>query len=543
MNDTTLPTAAAATVKKQTRSQKEATDLAALLRARNSLVWIVTKEEARVERYVYEAAAAARYKVYLWDVAQGVSEVDGTPRESLGSRDPGETLNAIRSQALGGTERAVWIMRDLPVWLSGGISGAAVMRQLRNLSRMLPGVPMKDSQAVVILSPDGNVPPELAGHATVIDWPIPDRDEVASILATLIKNQSQEMQDAINAELVNGKRDSAIDAAVGLTGEEAASCYSKSLVQTRRIDPALVGAEKKRVISRERVLEWYDPLPGGLDSVGGLENLKRWLVSRAAAWTTKARDYGLPAPKGCLLVGIPGTGKSLTAKAIATAWKCPLIKWDLGAMKGKFVGESESKFRTAIETIKALGRVVVWIDEIEKALAGATDGAADGGVSQDQLGQILTFMQEQQSGAFVIATANDISKLPPELLRKGRFDELWFVDLPTESERGAILAATLKTFKREPTLGMLMDVSAATRDWTGAEIAAIVPEAMFTAFADGAREITTEDLLEAAANVTPLSTTAPEKIKALRDWGRSRARRASAEEAATVAAPGRQLDL
>ena len=548
MNDSALPTPAEtsspATVKKPpTRSQATASDMAALLRARNSLIWIVTREEARVERYIFEAAASAKYKVYCWDVAQGVCEIDGTPRESIGSRDPESTLNAIRSAALGTGERAVWIMRDLPAWLVAGPAGAAVMRQCRNLARMLPGVAGKDAQAIVIISPDSNVPMELQGHATVIDWPIPDRDEIAAILTTTLNGLPEDMR--ANAA-PNGTRDAAIDAAVGLNGEEAASCYSKSLVQLRRIDPAMVAAEKKRIIARERVLEWYDPLPGGLQSVGGLENLKRWLMTRATAFSSKARAYGLPAPKGCLIVGIPGTGKSLTAKAIATAWKCPLLKMDLGALKGKYVGESEANIRKALDVIKALGRCVIWLDEIEKALAGAVDGAADGGVSQDALGVILTWMQESTGGAFVIATANDVSKLPPELLRKGRFDELWFVDLPTKEERVAILSATMRQFGRSIAnleAERIYEVIEATRDWTGAEIAALVPEAMFTAFGDGEREITIDDLLDATRGAQPLSKTAAEKIKNLREWGKSRARRASEEESEATTVTGRQLDF
>ena len=183
----------------------------------------------------------------------------------------------------------------------------------------------------------------------------------------------------------NGARDAAIDAAIGLSGEEAAACYARSLVQTKRIDPASVAKEKKRVITREQVLEYYDPLPGGLESVGGLDELKAWLTGRSAAYSPAARAYGLPAPKGAVFVGVPGCGKSLTAKAVATAWGIPLVKLDLGALKSKFVGESESNLRRAFGVIEALGRCIVWIDEIEKALQGATSGSADGGVSSDAL--------------------------------------------------------------------------------------------------------------------------------------------------------------
>ena len=341
----------------------------------------------------------------------------------------------------------------------------------------------------------------------------------------------------------NGVREAAIEAAIGLSGEEAQNCFSRSLVQTRKIDPILVASEKKRVIARERVLEWYNPLPNGLDAVGGLENVKAWLLGRRSAYSKEAREYGLPAPQGILAVGVSGCGKTLLAQATATAYRIPLLKLNLGALKGKFVGESEANIRKAFRTIEAVGRCVVWLDEIEKSLQGSTSGSADGGVSADALGAILTWMQERRGQAFIFATANDITGLPPELLRKGRFDEIWFVDVPNAEERKAVLKAALVKYGRP---NVKIDFEAVTEkcpEFTGAEIAAIVPDALFTAFNDGAREITTEDLIEAAGTVVPLTTTAKEKIQALRTWAKGRARPATRTVQAQVQAPVRSLDI
>ena len=294
----------------KTTAREQAADVAALLRARNPLLWIVSREEARVEAYVMEAAASAGYAAFCWDVAAGVT--DGAGRvATVGSRDPGETLAYIESRARGTGDRAVWIMRDLPPWLVGP-AGMTTCRQLRNLARLLPTVARDRAQAIIVLSPGGDVPPELANHATVIEWPLPDREEITGILDAAINALPDEIREAAAP---NGSREAAIDAAVGLSGEEAAACYARSLVQLRRIDPATVAREKKRVIARERVLEWYDPLPGGLDAVGGLDVLKGWLTTRKHAYCPQARAYGLPAPRGALLVGVPGCGKSLTAKA------------------------------------------------------------------------------------------------------------------------------------------------------------------------------------------------------------------------------------
>lgn len=527
----------------KTKGQEAAQDIAALLRARNPLLWVVTKEEARVERYLIEAAAAAGYIARTWDVAQGVCDATGRAQSNLGSADPGDQLSFIRNRANGSSskERCVWILRDLTPWLSGPL-GLNTQRALRNLARLLPGTPRDNAQAIIVLTPVSEIPPELAGHASVVEWPLPDRTEIAAILDAAIESLPDELRATAAP---NGQRDAAIDAAVGLSSDEAASCYARSLVQLRRIDPATVGKEKKRVIAKERVLEWYDPLPGGLDAVGGLDNVKTWLRTREKAYSKQAREYGLPSPKGAVFFGISGTGKSLTAKATATAWGVPLLKLDLGALKSKFVGDSEANLRKAFRVIESVGRCVVWLDEVEKALAGATQGAADGGVSSDALGGILNWMQERQGEAFVIATANDPSSLPPEFLRKGRFDELWFVDLPTFEERQQVLKAALVAHGRTNTGATVNPAAVAevTKDYTGAEIAALVPDALYKAFADGAREITTDDLIEAASVIVPLSTTAKEKIDALRDWARTRARPAGRAAIEAPVKQGRLIDL
>lgn len=531
-----------------TRSQKVATDIAALLRARNPLLWIVTREEGRAERYLFEAAAAAGYIPRTWDVGQGTADMAGNLSTDLGGPDPGEVLGVIKTRAsatYGTKERGAWIMRDLHTFLTGPV-GAVTCRQVRNLARLLPGIAREQAQAMMVITPSSDIPPELAGHATVIEWPLPDREEIAGILDAAINS----LPDEIRATAApNGTRDAAIDAAIGLTGEEAAACYARSLVQTRRIDPTTVAAEKKRVITREKVLEWVDPVTGGMDAVGGLENLKAWLVSRAAAYTPKAREYGLPRPRGAMLVGVPGCGKSLTAKAVATAWGVPLLKLDLGALKGKYVGESEGNLRRALGVIEAMGRCVVWVDEIEKGLQGATSGSADGGVSADALGTLLSWMQERAGEAFVIATANNVEALPPELMRKGRFDDIWWIDLPTAAERKQILAAALKANGRDPGLVKTEKdkarLATCTKGFTGSEVAELVIDALYAAYADGAREIKPGDIFTAATMVTPLSVSGADKIKRVREFaGRARpASKPDEKQEPDQVGQGRAIDL
>lgn len=512
-----------------TKSEQANADVTALLRARNTLLWVVSREETRVERALVESVAQAGYEPVLWDCVQGLTAPDGVVIDSL---QP-DTVSRLFPVITDDRQRRVYILRDFHKWLD-----PFSLRNLRNLAKSLQSAARNEARSIIILSPSGEVPPELAGHTIVIDYPLPDRVEIGRILDDIIGSQPADVRET----LVNGSREAAIDAAVGLSAEEAASCYAKSLVTVRKIDAAAVAGEKKRVIARERVLTWFDPDPRGMEAIGGLENLKTWLSARRAALGKDAREYGLPAPKGILLVGVPGCGKSLTAKCVPAAWGLPLLRCDMGALKSKWVGDSEANIRKALATAEAVAPCVLWFDEIEKAMGGASSGAADGGVSTDALGTVLTWLQDRKAPVFVVATANDVSALPPELLRKGRLDDLFFVDLPTRVERAAVVRAALKQYGRNPDAIDSGAIADATEGFSGAEISALVPDAMFSAFADGKREPCTDDLIDAARLVVPLSKTAPEKISAIRSWAKGRARPASIPEAQTSSA-GRQLDI
>lgn len=516
-----------------TKGSQAAADVAALLRARNPLLWIVSREEARVERFLMEAAQAAQYEPRFWDCANGVTDFSGRVLDA-NVKFPAQALALIRESK----QRQLWVMRDLPAWLRE----PALMRAVRSLARSLPLSERSEARAMVILTPHSEVPPELAGHAIVIDWPLPDRPEIAAMLDAAVASLPDGLRE--NAA-VNGVRDAAIDAAVGLTAEEAHSCFAKSLVSSHRIDPATVASEKKRVIAREKVLEWFDPLPGGLDAVGGLDVLKARLKAWRSAFTPRARAYGLPAPKGVVVAGIPGCGKTLTAKAIATAWAMPLLRLDMGALKSKWVGESEGNIRKALKVAEAVAPCVLMLDEIEKALAGATQAAADGGVSSDALGAVLTWMQERAGSVFVVATANNVETLPAELLRKGRFDEVFFVDLPDREDRCEVLLAALRTHGRVDALSLddLYAVADATEGFTGAELAALVPASMYAAFEEEERQITAADMIAAARATVPMCKTAGPRIEAIRKWGRTNAVAASTPAETRIGRTTRALDI
>lgn len=510
------------------RFESAVRDLAALVRSRHSLVWLVSREELRAERLVSEAAASAEYAVRYWDCATGVSSPDGGKVDAT-MRDPSRVLAAIKDDK----ERAVWVLRDLHRWVD-----PPTVRMLKSVAREIQQAPRAEARAIVVLTPSSEVPPDVTS-VTVIDAPLPDRDEVEGILDSVLESIDE---NTAKSAIDNGGRDRAIDAALGLTAEEVSNCYAKSLVATKRIDVDAVNSEKKRVIARERVLTWSDPEARGLKAIGGLDILKAWLVQRRVAFSPAARNYGLPAPRGLLLVGVPGCGKSLTAKAVAAAWQMPLLRLDMGALKSKYVGESEQNIRKALAVAETVAPCVLWLDEIEKALAGGAGQSADGGVSADALGSLLSWMQERTAPVFTVATANAIEQLPPELLRKGRFDELFFVDLPTAVERAAIVAASLRVYGRGKAKVDAAEVAGVTDGWTGAEIAALVPEALYRAFSDGERQIRTADLIEGAREIVPLSATMADRLKALRDWARGRCRPASRAES-TDGRKKRALDL
>lgn len=537
-----------------------------LLRSRHTLLWIVTAEERRVEATLADVAAAAAFHVRFWDCATGVSDVAGDTVAlpstiSIPATVPLAPLAAARLHA----DRTVWVFRDLGPWLQD----PGVLRMLRTAARDLQDVRLKSQfGALIVLSPTADLPASLRDVATIVEWPLPNRDELTAILANVVANNPTAatalrdpeslracshippedaavldqviddalLRDAGDLELQRPTTAAIVDAATGLSAEQAANAFARSVVQTRTLDPGLIATEKKRSITREGLLTWVDPDPRGLDGVGGLERLKTWLRARSRALTPEARDYGLPAPRGVLFVGLPGCGKSLMAKAVSVAFGIPALRLDPGALKASLVGESEARIRRALAVAQACAPVVLWIDELDKALAGGT-GAGDSGVSADQLGTLLTWLQDHTGFVFLVATANDVGRLPPELLRRGRFDEIFFVDLPTETERAAILAAALRTHRRDPDAFDLRAIAGRTHQFSGAEIAELVPEALHRAFGDDRREPTTSDLLAAADATIPYTRHADSRLEAIREWASKRAKPASEPELTTAPSP------
>jgi SpoVK/Ycf46/Vps4 family AAA+-type ATPase len=331
----------------------------------------------------------------------------------------------------------------------------------------------------------------------------------------------------VDVNLDDLTREQILKSALGLTMDEAENVFAKSLVVKKTFDPELIISEKEQIIRKSGILEYFHSTER-IENVGGLENLKEWVKKRTRAFTEKARDYGLPQPKGILLIGVQGCGKSLTAKAVASLWKLPLLRLDVGKIFSGIVGSSEANVRRALNMAESIAPTILWIDEIEKGLSGVqSSGQTDSGVTARVFGSFITWLQEKESPVFVIATANNIEIMPPELLRKGRFDEIFFIDLPSIDERKEIVRIHLKKRGRDPAKFDVETIATKTNGFSGAEIEETVISAMYDAFAED-REIKTDDLLKAVEKTVPLSKTMKEKVDAIRNWARTRAVFASA---------------
>lgn len=519
------------TDKQPTKRQLILADIVGMLRARHSLLWIKTPEELRADRLLMEAAAQARLQLEFWDCIDGHTSATGVSL-NRDRRAPQAMLTFIRQSK----ERRVYVLHDLPCgWLE-----PTTIRALRLAAKELPGRPETEAATIVVLTPRTEIPPELAAHATVVEFPLPDREELGQELDDLVAALPASVRETAQ----NGNRDAAIDAAVGLTMLEAENTIAKSIATTRKVDPLVIGREKRRVIERGKGLTWFDPHPRGLDAIGGNAGIKAWVADRERHFSPEAIEFGLDFPRGLLLVGQPGCGKSLTAKCIGTAWKCPVLRFDAGGQKSKYVGESEQNIRQTFALAETVGKCVFWWDEIDKALGGSSGPQGDGGVATDQLGTFLTWRQECKLPVFVLATANAVTGLPPALFRAGRFDAVFFVDLPNFTERAEIAITAAAEKKRDLSPSWAKKVATATEGFTGSEIAALVPKALGLAFSQG-REFDPMDMIKASTKVVPLSQTAAEEITALRNWAQGRALSAAGIEPQQGSRPlgGRRISL
>lgn len=492
-------------------------ELELLIRSRYPVIYLISWEELRVKRFLQNLTSGLNKKLFTWSATSG-TEMNGRIVDEERTADG--ALNFIGKSS----ENAVFVLKDFHPFLKDG--NVSTIRLFRDLAIQLK----RSYKSIIILSPVLEIPPELEKDFNVIDFPLPGLDELTELFKGMLRTVESNKNIRISTD--SDLLERAVKAALGLTETEAENVFAKAMVSSSSFeenDIPLIISEKKQIIRKTGLLEYYD-LIESIKNVGGLDNLKTWLRERSYAFTERARDYGLPQPKGLLLLGVQGCGKSLVSKAIANLWQLPLLRLDVGRLFNSFIGASEANMRKAIKIAESLAPVVLWLDEIEKGFAGISgSGNSDAGTTSRVLSTFLTWMQEKTSPVFVAATANNIDTLPPELLRRGRFDDIFFVDLPSEDERKQIFRIHLERRGRAPGSFDIDTLAAAAGEFSGAEIEQSIIDAMYKAFPQN-RDINTDDISKALKTVIPLSRTMSEDISRLRAWASDRARPASSKQ-------------
>lgn len=509
-------------------------NLALLFRARFPILYVESFEEPRVLAEINEVASDANLMrtvrpVYVWSSTKGFIGPDGSA--VAGTVEPRQGLDWVSRQDGAG----VFVMLDLHAHLGDDRRPADpnLIRALRDTaSAFQTGTA---ARVLIIVAPLLRIPTEIEKDVTIVDFPLPDEHAIRGVLDGIIESNTSNARIRIEVDVVGRER--LAKAALGLTLNEATNAFARAMVDDGVLsndDVHVISEEKKQAVRKAGLLDFID-VDIDLDDVGGLQNLKRWLTKRNNSWLAEAADYGIPAPKGVLMTGIPGCGKSLTAKAVAAAWELPLLRLDIGKVFAGIVGSSEQNIRSAIRTAEAAAPCILWLDEVEKGFSGIS-GEGDSGTSSRVFGSFLTWMQEKTAPVFVIATANKVDRLPPEFLRKGRFDEIFFIDLPTRAERRDIWSLHLERRLRaskaaglEVTSILLDELADVTEGYAGAEIEQAVVVGLFDAFSER-RGLLKADLLRAVRNMVPLSVTQAEGIATVRHWAATRAVAATATE-------------
>ncbi|WP_235872302.1 AAA family ATPase [Siminovitchia acidinfaciens] len=513
--------------------------LSNLLKARFPYLYIQTWEEDRILSVIRNVATNEELiktprSLFTWRLTTGLVDSQGEI-VSNSSNHQQQALQAL-DYLMKYDGPCIAVMQDFHIYFGGKgkLPDVEVIRKLRDMI-----LTMKHSfhpKNIFFTSPFLNLPDDLQKDVTIVDFKLPTNKEIMAVLDEMIAINEQSGRISINLQPEDKERLS--KAALGLTLSEAENAFARAMVEDGILDAddvQVILEEKEQIIKKTGILEFVTS-DLKMEDIGGLENLKRWLAKRNKSWLDSAREYGLPAPKGVLITGVPGGGKSLISKAISSMWHLPLLRLDMGKIFSGIVGSSEENMRKAIYTAEAIAPSILWIDEIEKGFSGL-NGSGDSGTSSRIFGQFLTWMQEKTAPVFVIATANNISGLPPELMRKGRFDEIFFVDLPTLRERKEILHVHLKKRLTSPrvtgafniTDEVLQRLADLCDGFVGAEIEQLVIDALFEAYAND-RPVLYEDFERAIQNTVPLSITQAEQIRSIREWANVRAVTATPKE-------------
>ncbi len=481
-----------------------------VLKSDVSCISVITYEENYAIEIVRQAVLGTGRDMWIWSAADGVRDglIAGSPIVSETDRP----CDGLKNLA-GVSDGAISVVLDLGHHLRDG----KILRSLRNIIESY----QKNDSVLIMIDAEDKLPDVIKSYARPFEISYPDQKELKDIIrATLLRLHRKK---PVEIGITHTGLDSIVKNLRGLTRRQAEIVISEAITRDQKFgdhDINAIIASKRRMIQRSGLLEYIET-PLDLSEIGGMCNLKEWLSYRINAFKPDAESFGLQAPRGVLMLGVQGAGKSLCAKAIATAWHQPLLRLDPSTLYGSYIGESEKNLRDALRQTEMMAPVILWIDEIEKAFASAASHSADGGLSQRMFGTLLTWLQEHTGAVFVVATANDIEALPPELLRKGRFDEIFFVNLPSEEVRKEIFSIHLKKRNRDPEKFDLEELSSRSKDYSGAEIEQAILSALHKAYCSQA-ELVTEDIVNAIENSPPLSVTMKEKVDALLVWAKGR---------------------
>ena len=516
-----------------------------LIDSSTPIVVLETVEEMRAVRMVRTACSALNLASFEWTIASGLvrsgndvgevipdfacfapqghtpAAVDPTDAQAIyNSREPAQMLGNLEAISM----EAAFILKDFHRHMEDPV----VVRRLRDVGQKFS----RNRRTVVITAPSIVMPPELSSLVEFLELPLPDKARLRRIIDEMIVRVGR--THTLKRTLDAAGLDALAGNLRGLTEEEAERALSQALVTRYGVTPEIltdVLAAKKDTLKRSRILDFVEP-SDTLASVGGFENLKSWLKQRQGTWDDGARAFGLEPPRGVIILGVQGCGKSMCARAIAGEWKIPLVKFDTAAVYDKYIGETEKRIQKVFQIAEELAPCILWIDELEKVFAGSgpDSASADAGVSSRLLASFLSWMQDRKAPVFVAATCNNVTVLPPELIRKGRFDELFFVDLPNQAEREQILTIQLAKRKRNTAEFDVQQVAAAARGYSGAELEAAVQSAMYAAYSHQ-QPLSSQSLLDALRTTVPLSITRTEEIGELREWARHRAVPVSIPEA------------
>jgi ATP-dependent 26S proteasome regulatory subunit len=568
-----MASAASSVAERKAQLDKMATpeftkEMAALIRSRSPVIYLVTSEEKRVLEYFRHYTIAGGYRTFVWDCYNGLLKLTSMEPAGLISGDagdPNEVLDWIVKEAAqdeaagvskrksrvaderdsesdekrkddGVTKGNIYILLDFHRFL-GEHCTPDVERRLRTLARM-------DSNSVVIIvGPSYRGTSALDKEMRIIDFPYPNKEEIKSALYKIV--------DSVADKVTGLKKDTEkreeeiINSVSGLSFTELCAAFAKSICMHRSMHIPTILKEKQEVIRKTGILEYFQP-EVSINDVGGLDNLVNFLRLRKNCFKEEAKNYGLPSPKGVLLIGVPGAGKSMAAKAAASLFEMPLLRLDFGSLFNAHVGESEKQARTATKIAEALAPCILWIDEIEKGLSGfRSSGSTDSGVTSRVISTLLTWMQEKTAPVFLMCTANQHESIPPEFMRAGRFDEIFFVDVPSRGERSSIVEKLILRKKRNPKKFDLDVIAAKSDGYTGAELEKAIDNALLVGFQEGLRDITTEDIVDSLSKFKPLSVMRPEVIEAMRTWADGRCLKANTPEIVpgSVLGTTKRLDL